>query len=136
MLPPELQCRSGEERRSATLGGGAILGECVPSRTQRFCLILGPLDIQTYHRFTPQGDDLLRLVALVRSYMGLEYEWVLELRIRPNEATPAILGGTQQIGWSSWLGESPSGEPIVGMRFEPERYVEQLVHNMRESSRQ
>lgn len=129
VLPPELQCRTGQERMSAALGGGAVLGEQVPGKMHRFCLVLGPLDIGTYHSFTPRGADLLRLVALVRAYMGLEYEWMLELQIRPHEATPARLGGRQQLGWSGWLGESPTGGPVVGMRFEPERYVAQLVGN-------
>ncbi|WP_322047685.1 type VI secretion system baseplate subunit TssG [Paraburkholderia sp. J67] len=128
-LPPELQCRSGEEHM--TLGGGAMLGEYVPCMTQRLCLILGPLDIDTYHRFTPRGEDLLRLVAMVRAYLGLEFGWELELRIKPNQATPVELGDNQQLGWTSWLGESPNDEPVVGMRFEPELYVDQLVRNMK-----
>jgi type VI secretion system protein ImpH len=128
-LAPELECRSGVERMSTVLGGGAMLGEYVPSRSQRFRLTLGPLDMDVYHRFTPRGEDLLRLIALVRAYVGLEYGWELELRIKRDQATPAQLGDYQQLGWTSWLGESPSDEPIIGMRFEPELYVDQLVNN-------
>ncbi|EIF32909.1 type VI secretion protein, VC_A0111 family [Burkholderia sp. Ch1-1] len=135
VLPPKLQCRAGEERMSAILGGGAVLGEQVPGKMHRFCLVLGPLDIETYHRLTPRGADLLRLVALVRAHMGLEYEWLLELQIRPQDATCASLGDHQQLGWSGWLGESPAGEPVVGMRFEPELYVKQLVRNMKQVQR-
>jgi len=131
VLPPELQCRMGEASMSARLGRGAILGERVPGRQHRFCLALGPLDIERYHRFTPRGQDLLRLVAMVRASVGHEYEWELELRIKPDSATPVVLGGGQQLGWSGWLGESPTGEPVVGMRFQPEEYVGHLVRNAR-----
>ncbi len=67
----------------------------------------------------------------MRQRIGLEYEWELELQIKPHGATPAVLGGEQQLGWSGWLGESPSGEPIVGMRLEPELYVKHLGYNVR-----
>ncbi|MEC5403979.1 type VI secretion system baseplate subunit TssG [Paraburkholderia sp. MPAMCS5] len=125
-LPPDLQCRFGTERRLGTLGAGAMLGEQVPGRTQQFCLVLGPLDLETYHRFTPRGKDLLQLVALVRAYVGLEFEWLLELQIRPEEMTPAKLGDEQRLGWSGWMGRSSTNRPVVGMRFEPEAYMHQL----------
>jgi type VI secretion system protein ImpH len=37
------------------------------------------------------------------------------------------MGGPQRLGWSGWLGPSPSDKPVVGMRFEPERYARQLM---------
>ncbi|HTR07612.1 MAG TPA: type VI secretion system baseplate subunit TssG [Paraburkholderia sp.] len=129
MLPPELQCRIRQQGMSASLGRGAILGGHVPDRRHRFCMVIGPLDMADYHRFTPRGDSLLRLVAWVRAYMGLEFEWLLELQIKPHCAPPAVMGDQHQLGWSAWLGESPGGEPVVGMRFEPEQYVAQLVQN-------
>lgn len=129
VLPSELQCCMGERSSSATLGGGAMLGEQVSSGRHRFCIVIGPLDIGTYHDFTPRGDNLLPLIMLVRMFVGLEYEWLLELQIKPGEATPAVLGDNQRLGWSGWLGESPTGDPVVGMCFEPEPYMEQLVKN-------
>lgn len=135
VLPPELECRMGKARMSACLGRGAILGGMVPGRQHRFCLVLGPLDIETYHRFTPRGLNLLRLAAMVRALVGHEYEWELELRIKPNGATPVVLGDGQQLGWSGWLGQSATGEPVVGMRFQPEEYMGQLVrHAARETA--
>lgn len=129
VMPPELQCRMGERSPAATLGGGAMMGDHVLSACDCFCIVIGPLDRATYHRFTPRGENLLPLIMLVRMFVGLEYEWLLELQIKPEEATPARLGNTQRLGWSGWLGESPKGEPVVGMRFEPEQYIEQLAKN-------
>lgn len=135
VLPPELECRIGDARMSACLGRGAILGGMVLGRQHRFCVVLGPLDIDTYQRFTPRGQALLRLVAMVRAVVGHEYEWELELRIKPNGATPVVLGDGQQLGWSGWLGESTTGEPVVGMRFRPEEYIKRLVrHAARETA--
>ncbi|MFP3799271.1 type VI secretion system baseplate subunit TssG [Paraburkholderia sp. SIMBA_027] len=128
-LPEELHCRMGEEGDSACLGLGATLGGHVLSRRHRFCMVVGPLATETYHRFTPRGEDLLRLVAWVRAYVGLEYEWLLELQIQPDYAPPAVLGEEHQLGWSSWLGQSPDGKPVIGMRFEPEAYLDRLVES-------
>jgi len=113
----------GKPGAAATMGDGAMLGEQVPDRQHRFRIIIGPVDIDEYLRFTPRGADLPQLADWVRSFIGREFEWELELRIRAQSAPPAVMGGPQQLGWSGWLGRSPSGEPITGMRFEPERYA-------------
>jgi type VI secretion system protein ImpH len=117
--------RLGLPGAPSTMAEGAMLGEQVPDRQHRFRIVIGPLDIEEYLRFTPQGADLPRLVEWVRAFVGYEFEWELELRIRPRSAPPAVVGGPQQLGWSGWLGRSPSGEPVTGMRFEPERYSQQ-----------
>jgi len=49
------------------------------------------------------------------------------LRIRPRSASPAVMGGAQRLGWSGWLGPSPTDAPVVGMRFEPEPYAKRLA---------
>ena len=122
-------CVLGEHRASSFMGSGAVMGEHVPDRQYRFRIVIGPLDVEDYHRFTPQGADLLRLIEWVRAFVSEEFDWELELQIKPRSAPPAVLGGPQQLGWSGWMGQSPSPEPITGMRFEPERYVQQLRQN-------
>ncbi|MFM0738153.1 type VI secretion system baseplate subunit TssG [Paraburkholderia xenovorans] len=122
-VTPEDRSYIGKPGAAATMGNGTMLGEQVPDRQHRLRIVIGPVDIDQYLRFTPRGDDLPRLVDWVRSFIGREFEWELELRIRAQSAPPAVMGGPQQLGWSGWLGRSPSGEPIAGMRFEPERYA-------------
>jgi type VI secretion system protein ImpH len=128
-IEPGRESRFGGERMSSCMGMGATLGQRVPDRRHRFRIVLGPLDIEQYHRFTPQGGDLLKLIEFVRVFTGREYSWELELRLKPQSATPVVMGGPQQLGWSSWLGHSPEEWPITGMRFEPENYVRQLRQN-------
>ncbi|MFM0053794.1 type VI secretion system baseplate subunit TssG [Caballeronia grimmiae] len=127
--PPHSQSIMGEQRMSSYLGGGAMLGEQAPDCQYRFRIVIGPLEIEQYQRFTPRGSDLLTLVEWVRAYVSEEYDWELELQIKPESAPPAVLGGPQQLGWSSWLGASPTNAPITGMRFEPEEYMRELRRN-------
>ncbi|TDY24083.1 type VI secretion system ImpH/TssG family protein/type VI secretion system VasI/ImpG family protein [Paraburkholderia sp. BL6665CI2N2] len=126
-MAPASHSYLGKPVESSTLAMGAMLGEQVPDRQHRFRIVLGPLDLQVYLRFTAQGVDLPKLVECVREFVGRGCRWELELRIKPQGAPPAVLGGTEQLGWSSWLGQAPTDAPITGMRFEPEQYVEQLA---------
>ncbi|WP_175909749.1 type VI secretion system baseplate subunit TssG [Burkholderia sp. BCC1640] len=115
--------RMGRPGAAATMGQGAMLGRVAPDRQHRFRIIIGPLDLNAYLRFTPQGEDLPQLVEWVRAFVGYELEWELELRIKPESAPPAVMGGQQRMGWSGWLGRPDQRKPITGMRFEPERYA-------------
>ncbi|SDC85684.1 type VI secretion system baseplate subunit TssG [Paraburkholderia lycopersici] len=128
-LAPENCCVLGQHRASSIMGSGAVIGTQVPDRQYRFRMVIGPLDIEDYHRFTPRGTDLLRLIDWVRAFVSEEYDWELELQIKPQSAPPAVLGGPQQLGWSAWMGQPPSPDPVTGMRFEPEGYVQQLRRN-------
>lgn len=127
-LEPEDQTQLGQPRISGTLGQGAVVGEYIPDRQSRFRLQIGPLDLPGYLRLTPQGlngvKDLSALVELVRSFIGFEYEWEVELLIYSHAAPPCCLADGAQLGWSSWMGEAPVGKSsISGMVLEPERYV-------------
>jgi type VI secretion system protein ImpH len=110
-----------------TLDQSAMLGEYVPDRQHRFRIIIGPLAMEQYLRFTPRGEDLQQLTEWVSAFVGSEFGWELELRIKPQSAPPAVIGGPQQLGWSGWLGQSSSSEPITGMRFEPQQYISQCA---------
>ncbi len=114
----------GAPVESSTLAMGAMLGEQVPDRQHKFRIILGPLDMDAYLRFTPQGVDLPKLVECVTEFTGRGSRWELELRIKPQGAPPAVLGGPQRLGWSGWLGHAPTNTPITGMRFEPDYYAD------------
>lgn len=127
-VAPRNQSRLGKSGASATLDQRAVLGEQLPDRQHKFRIVIGPLDIDQYLRFTPRGDDLPKLIQWVRAFVGREFEWELELRIKPHSAPPAVVGGPQQLGWSGWLGRLPSQESITGMRFEPEQYVNQFAN--------
>ncbi|QYD70795.1 type VI secretion system baseplate subunit TssG [Paraburkholderia edwinii] len=122
-LADEDRSRLGMPGATCTMGEGAILGDQVPDCQYRFRIVIGPVGIGEYLRFTPQGADLSALVDWVRSFVDREFDWELELRIHPDNAPPAVIGGPQQLGWSGWLGTSPGGKPITGMRFDPEAYM-------------
>lgn len=128
-IDDEDRSRLGEPRPSSVLGAGAIAGEVVADRQNKFRLVLGPLDFDRYLRLTPRGRDLPLLVEWVRAFVGFEFVWEVELRVRNDCAPPACLGDAQRLGWSTWLGgawtpdAATAPDHAVGMVFEPERYA-------------
>lgn len=132
-MPIELQdlCALGQPRQSSALGQGAIAGEFVPDRQNRFRLVIGPLGMDGYLRLTPQGSasgrDLPALMELVRSFIGFEYVWEIELLIAFDAAPATRLGDTSQLGWSTWMDMAEQTralqKPVTGMVFEPENYI-------------
>lgn len=126
------RCRLGASHAAAMLGSNAMLGEKVPDRQTRFRLVIDPLSMDAYLRLTPQGSasgqDLPALVELVRSFIGFEYVWEVELLISSHAAPSSALGDQTKLGWSTWMdhGNTPSPKPITGMVFEPENYVRAL----------
>jgi type VI secretion system protein ImpH len=127
----------GIPQMSSVLGEGAIAGEMMPDRQTRFRLVLGPLNLAQYMRFTPQSlqkgagtnQDLPALIEWVRAFVGYEYAWEVELVVDASEAHPAVLGGSDKLGWTTWLGDTSKNKSlheISGMIFEPESYVQSL----------
>lgn len=117
----------GQARASSVVGAGAIAGEVVADRQNKFRLVLGPLSLEQYLRFTPQGRDLPVLVEWVRGFVGYEFVWEVELRVSNANTPPARLEDNEKLGWSTWLGgaegAAPATDCTVGMVFEPEQYV-------------
>ena len=130
-IEPQDLCVLGQPRESSVLGRGAMAGEVVPDRQSRFRLVIGPLSMDGYLRLTPQGSaqgkDLPALVELVRSFIGFEYVWEVELLIDRHAAPATQLGDSTQLGWSSWMASDTSNgaatSAVSGMVFEPEHYV-------------
>lgn len=132
-IDAEDQSLLGRARASSVMGIGAMAGEVVADRQNKFRLVLGPLSLGQYLRFTPQGEDLALLVEWVRGFVGYEFVWEVELRVRNDNTPPARLDDTEKLGWSTWLGGSEgrgvarsaakAADYTVGMVFEPEQYI-------------
>lgn len=133
LKPEDLTCL-GRLTPSSILGTGAILGERLYDRQSQFRLVLGPLTLDEYMLFTPNqtlpSKNLMELVECVRSFIGFEFAWKLELLIMTESAPPARLTETGGLGWSTWLGweqdNSQIGTNISGMIFEPEQHLRTL----------
>ncbi|KAB8313463.1 type VI secretion system baseplate subunit TssG [Erwinia endophytica] len=121
-LSPKDQSILGAADCAMLLGDGAILGDTVKDRQHKFKLILGPLTLQQYIRFSPWGQDLPVLREWVRNFIGFEYAWDTQLVLAASEVPHATLSGEHQLGYATWLERAETDIPIYGMSFEPELY--------------
>lgn len=95
---------SSRNRISRQLGRGAVLGSAVWDVQHKFRIIVGPLSEARYHAYLPGGSDLARLQSMVRQWVGLEFEWDLQLILQRSDVPQLRLGRTGELGRSSWLG--------------------------------
>ena len=87
----------------ARLGRTASIGTRVWSRTAKFRLIIGPLDLESYERLLPGTPAMERLTAVVRAYVGDALDWDVNLVLAGDAVPRAALGGTTRLGHTSWL---------------------------------
>jgi type VI secretion system protein ImpH len=73
------------------------------------------MDVSQYMQFLPGSDSVRRLISWIRSYVGDEFRWELQLILRAAEVPGACLGRTGQLGWSAWLGAKKFEEDINGL---------------------
>ena len=103
VIPEAAHWRLGERRHNAGLGLGTTIGASVWGCQHKFRLTLGPLDFASFQRFLPGTDTVDRLVAIVRSFCGDEYDWDLKLVLKKDEVPAVQLGQQGLLGRTSWM---------------------------------
>jgi type VI secretion system protein ImpH len=107
-LPPEHRWRLGGRLDPRRLGASTIVGARARTNQQRFQIVLGPLTRPQFQRMLPGGASLPKLVALVRTYVGVELQWNLRLILEERTEEPLRLGSSR-LGWTGWLGRGAAG---------------------------
>lgn len=100
-LEPSDQTALGDDRYSGWLGDGAILGDTLQDRQHKFKLVMGPLTLNEYMRFSRWGNDLPVLREWVRSFIGFEYAWDVQLVLAADQVPLANLDGSHQLGYAT-----------------------------------
>lgn len=111
------------------LGRGAVLGGSVWDVQHKFRIVVGPLSLPRYLRFLPGGADMARLRALVRQWLGLEFDWDVQLILARAEVPPLRLGNGRapavapplRLGQSTWLGRYRRDTDADQLKAQPER---------------
>ena len=113
-LDPETQCRLSESSsESGELGFGAVVGDEVWNQQSRVRIVLGPLTLERYADFLPDGQSWEPLRAWVKFFSNDEWDFEVKL-ILEREQVPACTLGAEgapgpQLGWVSWVKSVPFG---------------------------
>jgi type VI secretion system protein ImpH len=117
-LPSETYSLLGSPE-TCGLGVSATVGARVWGCHQKFRVIAGPMSFADYRRLLPGGSSLVKLVAIVRNYIGDALSWDVNLVLQAEEVPQLLLGRQGQLGWTTWLGERPQTMDAADLMLRP-----------------
>jgi type VI secretion system protein ImpH len=113
-LDEATQCEVGEEAAmSCQVGLGAVVGDAVWDRQQRVRIRVGPLSLERYNQFLPEGSAYAALRAIVRFFsndcLDFEVQLVLDRTEVPGVELDLSAETPARLGWVSWAKTAPMG---------------------------
>jgi len=105
------------------LGRDTVIGERVWQRQDKFRLTLGPLSLEDYSAFLPNGKSFAALVAAVQTFVGLELLWEVNLLLKKEEKPVTCLGKSGALGWTSWLDSEAENRDVDDLVLQIQNYV-------------
>lgn len=112
-LDEDTQCSLEVNTVSGQVGLGAVVGDEIWDQQSRARIKLGPLSLEQYRSFLPDGAAHEPLRGLTRFFANEQVEFEIQLILQREEVPPCELGGEggapPQLGWSSWMKTAPLG---------------------------
>jgi type VI secretion system protein ImpH len=111
-LDEATECCLGErDTPSEQLGLGAVVGDEVWNQQARARIRIGPLTLEQYLDFLPNGSAYQPLRALLRFWTNEEIDFEVQLILKRDEVPSCELGGEDrglpQLGWVTWMKSKP-----------------------------
>jgi type VI secretion system protein ImpH len=104
-LEPENLTRLGTQNYQ--LGSSAIIGDRVWDRQAKFRIRMGPLELGGFRGLLPLEKGFSELSELTRLFVGLEYDFDVQLVLKARQVPACQLvtrdEGGPRLGWSAWL---------------------------------
>ncbi len=102
-IPEENRCRLGETPETGEMGKSFVIGSKIWDCRQKFRIVLGPMSLSLYNRLVPGNLGFERMKAWVKSYVGMTFDWEIQMVLAADEVPPPVLGKSNRLGLSSWL---------------------------------
>lgn len=110
--------------RNNQLGMSVVLGEKVWDVQSRFRVRLGPMSYEKYCQFLPSGDGLDAVLALIRVYVGPEFDFDVQPVLAAGQVPALRLGGDAasgaRLGWNAWVKSQSYEQDFAGALFSEE----------------
>lgn len=101
----QLQKNANQAAHESTLGKGAMLGSRVWCAQSKIKIDIGPMPYSAYLKLLPDSLGRTQLMQATHAYLGLEFDCVYEVQIKPEQIPQVRLNGTARLGRNSWLGQ-------------------------------
>lgn len=88
-----------------TLGEGLICGDSLYDLQNKFRVIIGPIDLDTYEQFFKNKINYQKLKEWIALYIGYEFLWDYQLILKQAQIPKMSLGTSVQLGLTTWLGD-------------------------------
>ncbi len=89
------------------LGIGAVAGDEVWDQQSRFTIRLGPLRMERFRAFLPDGNAIQPLRDLTRFFIGIAMAFDVQLVLQQDDVPACSLvddaGAAPRLGWNTWL---------------------------------
>jgi type VI secretion system protein ImpH len=113
-LTTEMQCcLEREPSDSERVAVGAVVGDEIWDEQTRVRIVLGPLPLERYLDFLPNGTAFEPLRGLTRFFSGDELDFEVQLVLKRAEVPACELGREDSeaplLGWVSWAKTAPMG---------------------------
>jgi type VI secretion system protein ImpH len=114
LLDRSTQCEMNEKESFSTqVGSGAMVGDAVWDPQGRVRIRIGPLSMERYYEFLPQGSAYEALRAITRYFsndcLDFEVQLVLERSQVPTIELDLNASHPARLGWVSWAKTAPLG---------------------------
>ncbi|MGA2328677.1 MAG: type VI secretion system baseplate subunit TssG [Bryobacteraceae bacterium] len=111
-LTPEMQCcLEREPSDSERVAVGAVVGDEIWDEQTRVRIVLGPLTLERYLDFLPNGTAFEPLRGLTRFFSGDQLDFEVQLVLKRGEVPACELGREDSeaplLGWVSWAKSAP-----------------------------
>lgn len=109
VIEPDDRTRIGRSGANQILGRDALLGGRIWDDEAAIEVQLGPLPLDRFLQFVPNGGSYAVLVALTRFYLREELAFSFRLRIAAAEVPSLRIGKDKPafLGWTTWLATRP-----------------------------
>lgn len=102
---------------NSQLGRSSIIGTRVWDQQSKMRIRLGPLDLKRFQAFLPNGSANASLRSIVKFYVGLEFDFDLQL-VLAAKAVPATILTTRAVrkptlGWTTYLKTKPFADDDI-----------------------
>lgn len=111
-LDAATQCELGEEDSdSQRLGLGAVVGDELWDQQSRVRIKIGPMALDQYRQFLPDGSAYESLKAITRFFAADEFDFEVQLILRADDVPRCEMGvgdkTAPRLGWITWLKSAP-----------------------------
>lgn len=104
-------CFQDQLTPSEQVGMGAVVGDEIWDQQSSVRVVLGPLTLNQYLDFLPNGSAYRPLLGLLGFFAETEFDFEVQLVLKRDEVPPCELGAEEgavpQLGWVTWMKSAP-----------------------------